>query len=87
MLTDFHGEPSKPETRQNHLAQSEWRSEARKEAHRQDTQQIEEQTHQNGIDKSQIEGRNSQDSNGKGAGDHVRGQPLRPVSGEPKGPL
>lgn len=53
MLTEFHSPPTEPESRDHHLAQAELGAEDREEAHRQDTEEVEEEHHQDGIRESQ----------------------------------
>lgn len=84
-LTELHGPPPKPESGQNHLAQTECRSEAREEADGQNTEEVEEQAHQDRIHETQVEQRLAKYSNGKGTDDHVCRQPLGSGQWEARG--
>lgn len=76
--TAFHSPPSKPETRQDHLAQPERGTEAREEAHGHDAEEVEEEADEHGIGKPQIKQRVAQNANSERAHDHVGSEPLKP---------
>lgn len=85
-LTELDGPPSEPETREHHLAQTEGGTEAGEETHGQNSQQVEEEANEDGINEAQVEQGLAEHTNGEGAHDHVCGQPLGLVSGKPCGP-
>lgn len=81
-LTEFHRPPSKPESREHHLAQPKGWTKTREEAHGHNTEEVEKETDQNGINEAQTECRLPKNANGEGADNHVCGQPLGLVSGK-----
>ncbi|GMF57739.1 unnamed protein product [Phytophthora fragariaefolia] len=68
---------SKPEATKNHLAQTEYRAEARKVARWQHPKEVCEQDDQHGIDDAKTVDGLAEDSNGEVPHDHVRRQPHR----------
>lgn len=84
-LTELDRPPSKPETREHHLAQTEGGTEAGEKTHGHDSKQVEEETDKDGINEAQVEQGLAEHTNGEGTHDHVCGQPLGLVSGKPIG--
>lgn len=71
--------PSEPESREDHLSQTENGTKGREKAYRQYTDNVEEQADEDGICESKIEERLCQNTNGKGRNNHVGREPLKNV--------
>lgn len=82
MLTEFRPPPAKPEPRQHHLSQTKRRTEAREETNSHDSQQIEENIHEDGVDEAKSVQRLPKDANRKRTNHHIGRQPLCLVSGQ-----
>jgi len=62
------------------LTETESWTEGREEADGHNTEKVEEQADENGVNESEVKERLSEDTDGEGRHDHVGGQPLRDIS-------
>lgn len=79
-LTDLGRPITKPEPGEHHLAQTKSGTKAGEPADSQDTQQVEEEADEDGIDKAESEGGVSKHADSERTAHHVGRQPLRRVS-------
>ena len=70
-LTDFDSVPSEPESRKHHLSQSKACSEGGEVADRNDSDKVEEQNRENGVNKPEEKELLSKESDSEGGDNHV----------------